>query len=63
MNIERMKNMKAKKAKNALKMHEYKPNQSPQKRGAQKRIHGLNNRQRPITPAASEGKVKQTLAT
>ncbi len=23
----------------------------------------LNNRQRPITPAASEGKVKQTLAT
>ncbi len=45
-----------------LKKHEYKPNQSPQKRGAQERIHGLNNRQRPITPAASEGKVKQTLA-
>ncbi len=62
MNIERMKNMKTIKAKNALKKHECKPNQSPQEKGAQKRIHWLNNRQRPITPAASEGKVKQTLA-
>ncbi len=33
------------------------------KGGARKRIHVLNKRQRPITPAASEGKVKQTLAT
>ncbi len=62
MNIEGMKHMKTKKAKNALKKHEYKPNQLPQNRGAQKRIHRLNNRQRPITPGASEGKVKQTLA-
>ncbi len=33
------------------------------KRGARQRIHVLNKRQRPITPAASEGKVKQALAT
>ncbi len=58
-----MKNMKTKKPKNAVKKHENRPNQSPQKRGARKRIQVLNKRQRPITPAASEGKVKQTLAT
>ncbi len=58
-----MKNMKTKKQKNALKKHENRPNQSPQKRGVRKRIQFFNKRQRPITPAASEGKVKQTLAT
>ncbi len=52
-----------KKQKNAFKKHENRPNQSPQKRGARKRIHVLNKRQCPITPAASGGKVKQTLAT
>ncbi len=52
-----------KKAKNAVKNHENRPYQSPQKRGARKRIHVLNKRQRHITPAASEGKVKQALAT
>ncbi len=59
-----MKNMKTKKPKNAVKKHENTPNQSPQKRGgAQKRIHVLIYRQRPITPAASVGITKQTLAT
>ncbi len=33
------------------------------KGGARKRIYVLNNRQRPITPAASVGITKQTLAT
>ncbi len=58
-----MKNMKTKQQKNAIRKHENRPNQSPQKRGARKRIHVLNKRQHPKTPAASEGKVKQTLAT
>ncbi len=58
-----MKNMKTKKPKNAVKKHENTSNQSPQKRGAQKRIHVLIYRQRPITPAASVGITKQTLAT
>ncbi len=49
--------------KNAVRKHENRPKKSPQKRGARKRIQVLNKRQRPITPAASEGKVKQTLAT
>ncbi len=61
--MRRMKNMKTKEQKNAVKKHENTPNQSPQKRGARKRIHVLNNRQRPITPAASVGITKQTLAT
>ncbi len=55
--------MKTKKPKNAVKKHENTPNQSPQKRGVQKRIHVLIYRQRPITPAASVGITKQTLAT
>ncbi len=58
-----MKNMKTNMQKNAVKKHENTPNQSSQKRGARKHIHILNNRQRPITPAASEGITKQTLAT
>ncbi len=58
-----MKNMKTKKTNNAVKNHENTPNHSPQKRGAQERIHVLIYRQRPITPAASVGITKQTLAT
>ncbi len=52
--------MKTKQQKNAVKKHEITPNQSPQKRGARKRIHVLNNRQRPITPAASVGQHNKT---
>ncbi len=55
-----MKNMKTKKTKNAVKKHENTPNQSTQKRGARKRIYVLNNRQRPITPAASVGQHNKT---
>ncbi len=58
-----MKNIKTKKQNNAVQKHENTPNQLPQKRGARKHIHILNNRQRPITPAASVGLTKQTLAT
>ncbi len=58
-----MKSMKTKKQKNAIQKHENTPNQSPQKRGARKHMHILNNRQRPITPGASVGITKQTLAT
>ncbi len=54
---------KDKKAKSAVKKHVNRPQESPQKRGARKRIHVLNNRQRPITPVASVGITKQTLAT
>ncbi len=61
--MKRMKNMKTKKQKNAIKKHENTPNHSPQKRGARKHIHILNNCQRPITPAASVGITKQALAT
>ncbi len=61
--MRRMKSMKTKEQKNAVKKHENTPNQSPQKWGARKRIHVLNNRQLPITPAASVGITKQTLAT
>ncbi len=42
-----MENMKTKEQKNAVKKHENTPNQSPQERGARKRIYALNNRQRP----------------
>ncbi len=52
-----------KKAKSAVKKHESRPHESPQKRGARKRINVLNNRQRPITPVASVGITKQTFAT
>ncbi len=55
-----MKNMKTKKQKNAVKKHENTPHQLPQKRGARKHIHILNNRQRPITPAASVGQHNKT---
>ncbi len=61
--MKRMENMKTKEQNNAVKKHENTPNQSPQERGARKRIYALNNRQRPITPAASVGITKQTLAT
>ncbi len=54
--------MKAKKQKSAVEKHENRPNKSPQKRGARKHIHVLNNRQRLITPAASIGIIKQTLS-
>ncbi len=54
--------MKAKKQKSAVEKHENRPNKSPQKRGARKRIHVLNNRQRPKTPAASIGTIKQTVS-
>ncbi len=55
-----MKNMKTKRQKYTIKKHENTPNQSPQKRGARKPIHILNNRQRPITPAASVGQHNKT---
>ncbi len=60
MNMKRMKNMKTKMQKNAVKKHENTPNQSPQKWGARKPIHILNNRQRPITAAASVGQHNKT---
>ncbi len=60
--MKRMENMKTKEQKNAVKKHGTTPNQAPQKGGAQKRIWVLNNRF-PVTPAASVGKTKQTLAT
>ncbi len=56
-----MENMKTTEQKNAVKKkHENTPNQSPQKMGARKRIYVLNNRQRPITPAASVGQHNKT---
>ncbi len=55
-----MKNMKTKEQKNAVKKHENALNQSPQKMGARKRIYVLNNRQRPVTPAASVGQHNKT---
>ncbi len=58
--MKRMENMKTKEQKSAVKKHENTPNQSPQKRGARKRICVLNNRQRPITPAASVGQHDKT---
>ncbi len=58
--MKRIENMKTKEQKNAVKKHENTPNQSPQKRGARKRIYVLNKRQRPITPAAREGHHSKT---
>ncbi len=55
-----MESMKTTEQKNAVKRHEDTPNQSPQKMGARKRIYVLNNRQRPITPAASVGQHDKT---